>query len=278
MKYLQLERITEGKSLHWMIQPRLNDFYFWHFHPEVELVLVLAKKGKTIIAEKEIKFSRGILCLIGSGIPHLNFDFGIKEDYDHFVLHIKPALLDIVNVDVDEYSELRNILKDANFGLTFHKDVFDDAKSFFLNTPQLSDFDQIMNTLQFLNRLAISTTRSKVMSTTYENLRNERSDRRILLILNWIEQNLQNSISLKDVCTYANMSKSNFVKFFKKMTKLSFIEFVNQSRINNAKVLLRNGVSVTEACYQSGFDSISYFSRTFKKVTGTLPSKYISFK
>jgi AraC-like DNA-binding protein len=55
------------------------------------------------------------------------------------------------------------------------------------------------------------------------------------------------------------------------MTKLTFTEFVNHYRIDRAKNLLRQDNNITETCFQCGFESISYFNKIFKKVTGVNP-------
>lgn len=58
------------------------------------------------------------------------------------------------------------------------------------------------------------------------------------------------------------------------MTRTTFTEFVNQHRIREAKRLLLAGQSVTEACFASGFESLSYFNRIFRKLTGQNPMAF----
>ena len=58
------------------------------------------------------------------------------------------------------------------------------------------------------------------------------------------------------------------------MTKLTFIEFLNQYRINQSKKLLMLDKTITETCFESGFESLSYFNRTFKKITGGNPLQF----
>jgi len=58
------------------------------------------------------------------------------------------------------------------------------------------------------------------------------------------------------------------------MTRLTFIEFLNQYRIEQAKRLLKGDKNVTETCYECGFESVSYFNRIFKKVVGENPLEF----
>jgi AraC-like DNA-binding protein len=55
---------------------------------------------------------------------------------------------------------------------------------------------------------------------------------------------------------------------------MTFTEFVNQYRVREAKRLLLADQSVTEVCFASGFESLSYFNRIFKKVTGQNPMQF----
>jgi AraC-like DNA-binding protein len=71
-----------------------------------------------------------------------------------------------------------------------------------------------------------------------------------------------------------HLSKAAFCRYFKKMTRLTFIEFLNQFRIEQAKILLKSDKNVTETCYECGFESLSYFNRIFKKVVGQNPMQF----
>jgi AraC-like DNA-binding protein len=71
-----------------------------------------------------------------------------------------------------------------------------------------------------------------------------------------------------------HLSKAAFCRYFKKMTRLTFTEFLNQFRIEQAKRLLKEDKNVTETCYECGFESLSYFNRIFKKVVGQNPIQF----
>lgn len=55
---------------------------------------------------------------------------------------------------------------------------------------------------------------------------------------------------------------------------MTFTDFVNQYRITQAKTLLLQDKSISEVCYDVGFDSLSYFNKLFKKITGENPSQF----
>src|SRR5438046_5495855 len=92
---IQLETIQprNNSSFQLLLDSRLNNFYFWHYHPELELNYIEGANGKRHIGEHISRFENGSLVFIGSNIPHLNNDHGIKTDYEKIVLHIQPDFL-----------------------------------------------------------------------------------------------------------------------------------------------------------------------------------------
>ena len=77
-----------GSSFRILVNPKLNDFYYWHFHPEYELTYIVAQNGTRRVGNHVGNFEGSDLVFIGSNIPHLNFDYGIKTEYQKVVLQI----------------------------------------------------------------------------------------------------------------------------------------------------------------------------------------------
>ncbi len=90
----------------------------------------------------------------------------------------------------------------------------------------------------------------------------------------YIEENYQQNLSLDEVAHRVSFSPFYFSKLFKKAFGLSFIEYLTHLRIERAKSLLMQGMSVREASDIVGFTEPNYFTRVFKKETGLTPSSY----
>ena len=103
---------------------------------------------------------------------------------------------------------------------------------------------------------------------------NNKEQLRLKIVYEFIETNFQRPISLEVIAQKTNLSKAAFCRYFKKMTQLTFTEFLNQYRIEQAKRLLKSNKNVTETCYECGFESLSYFNRIFKKVVGENPIQF----
>ena len=99
---------------------------------------------------------------------------------------------------------------------------------------------------------------------------------RLQKVFTFVENNYYKEISMDEIAKKANLTLPAFCNFFKKTTHITFTEFVNRFRINKACQMIAQGQNVSESCYNSGFNSISYFSRIFKKYTGKTPSEYKS--
>jgi AraC-like DNA-binding protein/ligand-binding sensor protein len=91
----------------------------------------------------------------------------------------------------------------------------------------------------------------------------------------FIAEHLAEPLSLEVVAQAAHMSAFYFCKVFKATTGLTFTDYVSRARIEKTKQLLLNPhVRVSEAAYESGFQSLSQFNRVFRRTVGEAPSTY----
>ena len=87
--------------------------------------------------------------------------------------------------------------------------------------------------------------------------------------------NYNEEITLDKVADHVNMNKNAFCRFFKKGTKKSLFTVVNEVRIAKAcHSLTTSSMDVLQICYLSGYNNISNFNKSFKKVTGVSPLAY----
>ena len=93
----------------------------------------------------------------------------------------------------------------------------------------------------------------------------------------YIQEHLVEPMSLEDVASAVNVSPFHFCKLFKRATGLTFTEFVNHARVEKAKrLLLRPDTRITEVAYDVGFQSLSHFNRSFRKIADESPSEFRS--
>ena len=102
---------------------------------------------------------------------------------------------------------------------------------------------------------------------------NYRSYKYIRKAIEYIRLNIKTKLTVDDISEHVNVSRFHLSKEFKRLTGKTIIEFINITRCNEARMLINSGISVTEAAGLCGFENLSYFTRTFKKYMGTLPSQ-----
>lgn len=273
---IQLESINpESKSPFRLLHdPKLNDLFFWHFHPEYELVYIEGASANRHVGNHISQFNNSDLVLIGSNIPHLNFDYGVKSTYRKEVLHIKPFFKDEFTSQMPELQSIERLLELSKYGIVFSGTTKQEVGTLLKELYRLPPFELFMKAIRILSILAQSKDFELLHSKPYVNSYNRKEQERIRQIYALIDERYQSKIAVDDVAELCHLTKPAFCRYFKKATGRTFINLLNQYRISQAKRLLLSGKNISETCYECGFESLSYFNRIFKKVTDENPSAF----
>ncbi len=263
-----------GSSFRILVNPRLNDFFYWHFHPEFEITFIEAPNGTRHVGNHIGDFEGSDLVFIGSNIPHLNFDYGIKTDYEKVVLQIKEDFFKNDFSTTPELVAIQQLFENSKKVICFHGETKNRVGKRLKEISRLSNFDQFMEVLSLLQILASSNEITFLHEKPFENLYNNKEQLRLKVVYKFIETNYQRTISIDEIAKLTHLSNAAFCRYFKKMTRLTFTEFLNQFRIEQAKILLKSDKNVTEASFECGFESLSYFNRIFRKVVGINPMQF----
>ncbi|WP_010236500.1 response regulator transcription factor [Clostridium arbusti] len=93
--------------------------------------------------------------------------------------------------------------------------------------------------------------------------------------LKYIEENYREEISLEKIAHITNLSVYYFSRLFKKQMGISFITYISRYKMDKAKELLENtDIPIVNIAAELGYYECGYFTKVFKKITGTTPSKY----
>ncbi len=263
-----------GSSFRILVNPKLNDFYYWHFHPEFELTFIEAPYGTRRVGNHVGEFEGSDLVFIGSNIPHLNFDYGIRTEYQKVVLQIKEDFFKNDFVTTPELSAIYQLFENSKKAICFNGTTREMVGKRLKKIHLLPNFEQFIEVLSLFQMLATSDERTFLHEEAFENFYNNKEQSRLKVVYKFIENNFQRNITIEEMGTLTHLSKAAFCRYFKKMTRLTFTEFLNQYRIEQAKRLLKEDKNVTETCFECGFESLSYFNRIFKKVVGQNPIQF----
>jgi AraC-like DNA-binding protein len=130
--------------------------------------------------------------------------------------------------------------------------------------------------LQELLQVLAKTDKYKLLAgELYQQENYNFSNFRLTKIIQFLNTNYQRKIELEKVADIANLHPAAFCRFFKEKTGKSLSEYVNDMRIGYAcRLLIEGKMSVSQISFQSGFNNLSNFNRTFKKHTGFTPTNY----
>ena len=264
----------EDSSFKILLTPNFNDLFYWHFHAEYEIVYVEAPGGVRHIGDHISKYEGSDLALIGPNIPHLNFDYGVKTTVDTVVVQMKENFLGAGFFALPEMAAISDLFERCKSGLAFFGKTKKLAGEKLKQLSSLSHFDQLISLMQVFQLLASSEEFVLLKARPIANTSVLKEQQRLQKIYHFIETHYQQAIDVNEVAGFSHLTTAAFCRYFKKSTHLTFTDFLNQYRINQAKKLLLHDKNVTEACYESGFENLSYFNKTFKKLAGENPSAF----
>lgn len=269
----EIIEFEKGKSFK-LFAPSLKNCFFWHYHPEIELVYVEAVNGIRHVGKDISDFTDSDLLLIGSNVPHLNFDYKIQTECRQIVLQMRENFLQNIIIPVPEFDHIRHLLERSYLGLSFSGETKKQVVEKMHEIMETGNFDSLIRLIEILQILA--------NSQEVKELNNE--DTRIKWFLNdkirmgtiydYIHENYDRKTNVNQIAEIVSLSTPAFCRYFKKQTNMTFTDFVNNYRINQAKIFLLRDSSITEVCFQVGFESLSYFNKLFKHHVGETPSEF----
>ena len=112
--------IDAGQSFK-LFSPSLKDYFYWHYHPEVELIFIEGLTGIRHVGQHISSFMESDLVMIGPNIPHLNFDYGLTSEYRQIVVQMKENFTTEVLGGTPELASIEQLFKQARYGIVFTK-------------------------------------------------------------------------------------------------------------------------------------------------------------
>ncbi len=238
-----------------------------HWQEEIEYVYV--KQGYVNIWVDEVTFhvSEGQVFIISSGAVH------------YFIDASKNSKLCIVKLPISYLT---------NYSAQNNELILSLYKNTMLITPNTAiaclfeDIIAVPSGALHECFIAVKIMEVTLLVLTTDNLIQEQlhpktsGDSLILMnMVEYISEHISQKISLKELADHLGFSEAYCSKYIKKKTSLTFVEYLNQTRIVNAEQLLRSSDhSITEVAYAVGFTSIQSFNRVFKSICGVSPTTY----
>jgi AraC-like DNA-binding protein len=190
----------------------------------------------------------------------------VKKDDD--------KIIDIVKTELDAQ---KDIIDKFTFILSAYNIILSNS-----NKEERIDIINELNSLLDMNRIKNSSEIDTVLLKYLINGKSEKSrelaaSHHITDIKNYIEANYGSDIPLDTLSAFVGVTPQYVCSLIKKHTGMSFTHYINEVRIEKAKILILEGVDKVDELYKKvGFNSHSYFSKVFKSITGLSPSTFIN--
>lgn len=252
----------------------------WHYHPELELVLILKSTGTLFIGDGIVNFKEGDLVLIGENIPHMwlndekYFEEKSELKSEAIAIHFNKDFLGKTFFDLPEVRQIDQLIEQSNLGIKFYE-VDSGLIDEILLLNSIDPFNRITKLLTILDGLS-KLKFEKLVSSGFVKTFNKTENKTLDTAYEFIFKNFNQPITSKDVAKIVKMNSSAFSRFFKRMHRKTFTGYLNELRIGYAcKLLIEQRQNITSICYDCGYNNISNFNRQFRKLKGMSPSEYI---
>jgi AraC-like DNA-binding protein len=253
----------------------------FHFHDLCEMNYVVESFGKTIVGDNISNFSSGDLVLMNANLPHIwcNDPLYFKDENlapaKAIVTYFNPDFLIGIANDSKYDLQIKALLEKAKRGIRFYGNTRQKAISKLEKIPGKKGLERVILFLDIINLFLDSKEYECLASIGYRHSFNEKDTHRMNDVFQYLIKNFTEPISLSQIASVANLTPPAFCNFFKKRTQKSFSEFLNELRIGHACKLLQNHeLTITDVCFQSGYQNMTNFNNFFKKITKKTPSEY----
>ncbi|HMH22317.1 MAG TPA: AraC family transcriptional regulator [Puia sp.] len=284
MKVLQFTLpVPHDKTV--IVQKDVLPYFYPHLHRHREIQLTWIQRGEgTLVAENNMyAFRSNEIYWLGVNLPHV-----FKSDPSYFSPKSKKKV-QTLNIffnlqgqldsffDLPEVKNVKNFLLQQQAGFKVPQEHLTDISNKMLRIKNSSGVDQLIHFIELLKQLSLLQDLKPLSSCTKPPSYSEHEGIRIGTIYNYIMQQFDKPIALEDVARQAHMTPQAFCRYFKKHTLHTFVSFLNEVRINEARKKLTEGNydSIATVAYRCGFNSITNFNRVFRNVTGKSPSDYV---
>lgn len=245
----------------------------YHFHVEYEIVLVDKGSGKLIMNDQICEFNQGDIFILGANTAH---SFISKPDTDSvrsLVIQFSGTCFGETFFQLPEFKSIGKILKNSKCGLRI-KSEQQKVAEIIENTCISKGALSVVHLLTLLTNISQLKGIEQIdLTSSYPSGLLE--SHKLNAAIDWINTNYFSVIHLDEIATITNLTKNAFCRSFKKATGKTFLQYLNDKRIEEAaKKLIQSNDTILKVAYDVGFSNISSFNRYFKKNKGTSPTQF----
>lgn len=269
-----------GRDVLYIADRHKKEFtYPIHNHEVYELNYVEHASGvRRIVGDSQEVIGEYDLCLITSpDLEHVWEQYQCtSDDIREITIQFDFSLGENTLFGRNPFASITRMMNEARKGLCFPLSAIMKVYGLLDSLSVVTDgFYAVTQFLTILYELSQCEGARTLATTSYAKVAVEDDSRRILKVKDFISKNYMDDLRLPALADMAGMSPSAFSRFFKMHTSRNLSDYIIDIRLGYASRMLVDTVkSISEICYDCGFNNLSNFNRIFKKKKGCSPSDF----
>jgi AraC-like DNA-binding protein len=251
----------------------------WHFHPEMELTLVLSGGTQRWIGDNMSPLREGDLTFLGSNLPH---DFRNDpapgapfREVNAVNVHFHPEFLGTNWLQWAEMNNIQRLFQQAAHGLHITGRSRELVSQIMLKMLRTQGIKRLILLMEILQELSTSRSLVRIASPGFFPELQVSDQERMGMITSYIHEHIEDPLYLTDVARHVGMSEGTFSRFFRSLTRKTFPAYLNELRVARVcRLLTETDATVTEIAMSCGFDSMANFQSQFRRQHGCSPKIY----
>ena len=255
--------------------------YPWHYHPEFEIIFVEKSYGIRLMGNHIGNFSDGDLMFISPDLPHVwKNDQAFYQDnkelfVDVYVIQFRENALGEGFFNLPEFVAIKKLFLLGQQGMLVKGNDHTKIAELIKSVYNSSGIDRLIYFFKTLETLSSTSDYELLSSVGYAKSITSTDTERINKVISYLMENYKHEIKLDEIADLVNLNQSSFCRYFKNKTHKTCSQFLNEIRIAHAcKLLVISNLTISEICYEIGYNNISHFNRQFKLNTGLTAKVY----
>jgi AraC-like DNA-binding protein len=263
---------------------RLRAFAFeWHYHPEIELTLIVQGRGLRFVGDSIAPYESGDLLLIGPDLPHTWHSSDDDGGVESIVIHFPRRLLGEAFERMPEFRLVRKLLDNAGRAFHITGDARDrvDALMKQAAAAKPASLSQLMALIESLKVISEHPACALAVSTSHrpaggmDSAATRKLQRVIERIHSTVADGMDAALTQAAMARFAGMSPPAFSRFFHLRMGRPYARYLNEWREGLAcRQLVETDQDITDIAFACGFGNLSNFNRRFKQIKAMTPRQF----
>lgn len=248
-----------------------------HSHSNYELNFIKRGWGRRYVGDNITSFQAGDLVLMGPNLPHCWEVKGTykKKEPKCIVIHFQENFLGSEFINTPELKPVLELLRKSNQGLYFKGPQIIEVRKQLEKILEADGLKSLIGLLKIFCLLLEFEGQVYLSTPGYIKQANQLDFQKINKIYEYIFVNFQEDITLEEVADLVNITPGSLCRYFKNKTGKTLFDFLKEVRIGYAcKLLNVTNKTITEICYESGYNTLAHFNTQFKELKNMTPSEF----